>query len=212
MNTGKTVVRLTRRVLSFELALHRSLFRWVTRRPDIPAGSVGFSYVGAVAVLLWVFVGVSAVEVVGVHLVLPWDGVRLAADILSIWGLVWMLGMTASLNVYPHLATGTGLRIRNGSGTDLTVPWDSIETIGVRVRSRDGSATLQVDRDEQGNVLNVVMASQTNVDVTLRCPLVVPVGKGKEEQVVALRLYADDASGLVSRALEHLATNEQTRR
>ena len=212
MSTGNTVFRLIRRVISFELALYRSLFRWVTRRPDIPAGSDGFAYVGAVAVLMWVIVGGSAVEVVGLHLILPWERVRIAMDILGIWGLFWMLGLTASLHVYPHLATGTGLRIRNGTGTDITVPWESIETIGVRVRSRDGSGTLQVDRDEEGNVLNVVMASQTNVDVTLRCPLVVPAGKGKEEQVMSLRLYADDASGLVSRASEHLATSQETRR
>ena len=203
-------VGLIRRVVLFGLALCRSLLRWVTRRPDIPSGATGFAYVGEVAVLMWVLVGVSPIEVVGLHVILPWDGVRMGADILGICGLALLLGMMASLNVHPHLVTDTGLRIRHGAATDITVPWASIATIGVRMRSLDGSGTLQVDQDEQGNVLHVVMASQTNVDVTLRCPLVVPVGKGKEEKVMALRLYADDARGLVSKAEEHLATNAET--
>lgn len=121
------------------------------------------------------------------------------------------LGLTASFNVYPHLTTGSGLRIRHGAAIDITVPWDSIATIGVRERSRDRSRALQVDRDKQGNVLNVVIASRTNVDLTLRRQLVVPVGGG-EEPVMALRLYADDARGLVSRVREQLATNEETHR
>lgn len=203
-----TVIASIPRVARFVLALFRSLFRWVTRRPDVPSDAVGFAYVGAVALLLWVIIVVSAVELVGVHLILPWAAVRMVADTLSLVVLVWILGQLASLSVYPHLATGSGLRIRNGAAIDITVPWDSIATIGVRERSCDGPRTLHVDRDEQGSgVLSVVMASRTNVDVTLRCPLVVPVGKG-EEPVMALRLYADDARGLVSRAKERLATND----
>ena len=202
MNTGFGF----RRAVSFGVALCRSLFRWVTRRPDVPSGTVGFAYVGAVALLLWVVVVLSALEIVGLHVMLPWQGVRTGADILGICGLVFMLSLTASFHVYPHLAGHSGLRIRYGASIDITLPWDSIATIGVRERSRDGSRTLQVDRDEQGNVVNVAMANRTNVDVTLRRPLVVPVGKA-EESIVELRLYADDARGMVSQVNEHLATS-----
>jgi hypothetical protein len=199
------VIALIPRVARFVLALFRSLFRWVTRRPDVSSDAVGFAYVGALALLLWVLIVVSAIELVGLHLILPWAAVRMVADTLGLVVLVWLLGQLASFSVYPHLATGSGLRIRNGAAIDITVPWDSIAAIGVRERSCDGRRTLHVDRDEQGSVLSVVMAGRTNVDVTLRCPLVVPVGKG-EEPVMALRLYADDARGLVSRVKEQLAT------
>ena len=37
---------------------------------------------------------------------------------------------------------------------------------------RDRSRALQVDREEQGNVLKVVIASRTNVNITLRRGLV----------------------------------------
>jgi hypothetical protein len=200
----RTAVALVRRVVAFELALYRSLFRWVTRRPDVPSHAVAFAYIGAVAALLWAFIVVSAVELVVLHLLLPWEVVRIAADVISVWGLAWMLGLTASFTVYPHLVSDSGLRIRHGAGTDITVPWDAIATIGVRERSRDKSRAVQLDRDEQDTVLSVVIASRTNVDLTFRRPLVVPLNKG-DESVTELRLYADDARGLVRRVREHVA-------
>ncbi len=46
-------------------------------------------------------------------------------------------------------------------------------------------------------VLNVVVGSQTTVDVTLRRPLEVTLPSGPET-VTAIRLHADDAQSLVS--------------
>ena len=205
------VVSLARRAIAFEIALYRSLFRWVTRRPDVPPGGVGFGYIGAVAVLLWAFIGVSAVELVVVHVLLPWETVRLVADVIGIWGLIWMLGLAASYSVHPHAVTESGLRIRQGHGIDITVPLDAVATVGVRERSRDTSKALQVDRSENAVVLNVVLGSRTDVDVRLRRPLLVPV-RGGEESVTEIRLYADDPRGLVAAAREHLAPAAQPRR
>ena len=202
---------LVRRAVAFELSLYRSLLRWVTRRPDVPPGGVGFSYVGAVAVLLWAFIVVSAIELVVLHVLLPWEGVRLAADVLGIWGLIWMLGLAASYYVHPHVVGGSGLRVRLGNRTDLTVPWDVVASIGVRERSRDTSKAVQLDRGERGVVLNLVMGSRTDVDVRLSRPHVVPL-RGVDEAVTEIRLYADDARGLVRQAREHLAAAAQPRR
>ena len=48
----KSVSSLVRRMVAFELGLYRSLFRWVTRRPDVPSDAVAFAYIGAVAAIL----------------------------------------------------------------------------------------------------------------------------------------------------------------
>jgi hypothetical protein len=207
----QVVIALVRRAVAFELAQYRSLFRWITRRPDVPSGAVAFAYFGAVAAIFWAFAFVSATELVAVHLLLPWKTVRIVADILGAWGLVWMLGVLASFKVYPHVVTDSGLRVRHGAGTDFTVDWDAIAAVQPRERSRDKSRALQLDRSEEGTILNVVIASRTNVDVTLRRPLVVPLRKG-QETVMQVRLYADDARGLVRRAGEQLAIRREAPR
>ena len=210
----RNVVALGRQLVMFELSLYRSLFRWVTRRPDVPPDARAFAYFGAVAVVVWAFIIVSAVETVVFHVILPWEVVRLVVDIVSIWGLLWMFGYAASLNVYPHLVGDSGVRVRNGTGTDFTVPWDAIASVGVRERSRDRSRAVQVDHDEtgdKGDAVHVVMSSRTNVELRLRRPLVVPLHKG-DETVTEVRFFADDARGLASRVRAHLAEREQTRR
>lgn len=197
------VLALVRRAVVFEISLYRSLFRWATRRYDVPPGAERYPYVGAVSVLLWAFIVVSAVELVVFHVILPWEVVRLVVDVVSLWGLAWMIGLAASFYVYPHLVTPDGLRVRHGSRTDLTVPWDDIAAIGVRERGRERSRALQVDSTDDGTVLNVVIASRTNVDVRLRRPLTVRLPRG-EETVTEVRLLAEDARALVRRAREHL--------
>lgn len=205
----KGVIALLGRAIVFELALYRSLFRWITRRRDVPAGAVAFAYLEPIAALLWVFIVVSAVELFVLHVVIPWETLRIIADALGVWGLIWMLGLMASFKVYPHVVGDTGLRVRHGFSTNLAVPWDAIATIGVRERGRDKSRALQLDRDEDGAVLNVVIGKRTNVDVTLRRPLAVPLRKGAES-ITELRLFADDPRDLVSRVREYLKAGEET--
>ena len=200
----KAALSLARRAVLFEVSLYRSLLRWVTRRPDVPPGAVPFAYVGAVSVLLWAFIIVSTVELVVVHLLLPWETVRLIADIIGIWGLLWMLGLAASLTVRPHAVAEEGLLVRYGTGTHFTVPWDAISKVTSRERSHDKSKTVQPDSDGSDPVLMVVVASRTNVDITLSRPLTFPV-RGTDEQVTVIRLYADDPRGLVQQVRAHVA-------
>jgi len=200
----KPVLALTRRAIAFEIAQYRSLFRWVSGRPDVPTGAVPFAYIGAISALLWVFVVVSAIELVALHLLIPWETIRLLADILSLWGLIWMFGFMAGFKVHPHLVTDAGLRIRTGSGHDIAVPWDAVEAVTLRERTLDKSRTLHVDRDEQGATLSVAVGSRTNVDVTLGRPLLVPLRTGPES-VTAVRFYVDDARGLVGQVRQQRA-------
>ncbi len=92
--------------------------------------------------LLWAFVIGSAVELVALHVILPWETVRLAADILGIWGLMWMLGFTASHYVYPHLDRRRGAPAASGHHVAVDVPWDAIAGAGTRERSVDGNKSL----------------------------------------------------------------------
>jgi hypothetical protein len=194
---------LLRRLVVAELRSYRILPMWLLRRRDIPVGAVGFGYVGVVLPVLWAFIVVSAIELVVVHVVLPWPAVRVVADVLGVWGLLWMIGLLAGLSVRPHLLDTSGLRVRNGVTTDLVVPWDAVSTVSFRMRSREKSRAVQLDRDGPGTVLNVVVGSQTNVDVALRHPVVVSLPSG-DEVVTAVRLYADEPRVLVAAARARL--------
>lgn len=195
-----TIWRLVKFVVLFEIALYRSLLRWLVRRPHVPAGATAAPYVGALSLLLWTFVIVSAIETVALHLVLPWESVRLVADIIGVWGLLWMLGFTASNHVYPHLIAPEGLRLRSGHSVDLTVPWDTVERVSTRERSLERSKTLQVDDD----VLSLAVTSRTNVEVRLSRPLTVPLGRETVE-VTEIRFFADEPRPLVQQAFQRLS-------
>ena len=64
------------------------------------------------SLVIWLFIFVSAVEVVAVELLLPWESLRLPFLVIGIWGLVWMLGLLASITVHWHLVSDVGLRVR----------------------------------------------------------------------------------------------------
>lgn len=199
-------VSVARRFAVMEFRQYAALWRWLRRRPDVPPEATGFRYVGAVLPVLWAFIVVSTLEVVVVHILVPWPTVRLALDILGIWGVLWMLGLLAGLTVKPHLFDRDGMRIRNGVMTDVAVPWDAVASVAVRQRAREKSRALQLDRGDDGTVLNVVVSSQTNVDVTLSRPLRIVLPSGPET-VATIRLHADDARGLVAAARARLAAD-----
>jgi hypothetical protein len=128
---GTAVLSLVRRAVAFEVNLYRSLFRWVTRRPDVPPGAAVFPYVGAIATLLWAFVIVSAIELVAVHLLLPWATIRLVAELLGLSGLVWMLGRPLEVP------------LRKGPETVVAIRFHADDARGLvaRVRERLGEGT-----------------------------------------------------------------------
>ena len=123
MNLPRRLPQLLGEAILFELALYRSLTRWVARRPDVSCGAKPIGYSRLVAPMLWLWIFGSMVEVVAVELVLrhldqPWAAaVRVPMLLLGIWGVVWMLGVLASYRVRPHLLTDTELRIRSGART-----------------------------------------------------------------------------------------------
>ena len=199
-----TLWRLARKAVTFELGLYRSLLRWVFRRPSVPgSGSEAHSYAGAVTPLILVFIAVSAIDIPVLHVLLPWRTAQLVSFVVGIWGLTWMVGLLASLRVYPHVVGDAGLRVRYGTSVDIRVPWDGVSTIRVRNRNLPTSRTVQLDRAETAAVLSIGITSQTNVDVVLRAPRDVPV-KGRMEEITELRFFADEPRAVVAAARDRL--------
>ena len=180
--------RLLRFLLVTEWRMYVGAVRLVLRRPDVAAGATPLPYVGAVAFPLWAFTAVSLVELVALHLVLPWPTVRLAADVLGIWGVVWCLGLTGCHYVYPHLLTPDALRLRSLRSRDaVTVPWDLVAAVRLRERTLDSGRAVQV----HDRVARVTVDKRTDVELVLVRPITVEV-RGVTHEVDEVHVQLDE--------------------
>ena len=165
------------------------------------------SYAKDLTPLMAVFVFVSVIELPVVHLLIPWDTVRLVVIVLSIWGLLWMIGMLASVRVFRHLLGERALRVRYGTSVDIAVSWEAVASVSARRRSVATRKTVEVEERDDGAVVSVGVLKQTRVDVILRAPTTVELPSGPRE-IAELRLYADDPRAFVAAAREHLTGNQ----
>jgi hypothetical protein len=188
---------LWRRAAAMERATWINLARWITRRPAVPAGATGFPYSSAMNPVLIAFIAVSAIEIPVAHLLIPWTWLQLIVLIFGIWGLGWMLGLLASVQLHPHLADRGGLRIRNAASIDLAVPWDAIASVGQRLRSLDSSKALQQQETRGGTAVIVAVTSQTNLELRLNRPVIFELTKGPVE-AIEVRCYADDPAAMAA--------------
>ncbi|MEH0845393.1 hypothetical protein V6U81_23670 [Micromonospora sp. CPCC 205711] len=210
MGRDGRIPTLLRRAVAYELGMWRSLGSWLLRRPVTrPPGADVFSYSGVVTPILGVFIALSAIEIPVFDLILrhtlPWPWLRHTVLGLGIWGLLWMIGLLASLRQHPHVVGDEGLRIRSGTSVDLRVPWTAVATVSARYRSLPSSRTIQVEHEADAAILHVGAGSQTSVDVVLREPVSFPLPAGESAPMTEVRFYADDPGALVARARRHLA-------
>ncbi len=179
--------------------------RWLLRKPSLPGDEAeGFGYVGIVSFAIWVFIALSAIEIPVMHLLVPWDGIRILVLILGVWGLTWMVGYFAGLRMHPHVVSATGLVVRNGPSTRIEIPWGNVASVRSRTRSYEEDRGMQFLHEESGSVQALVMSNQTSVDVVLREPQAVEGRKGTVESVVEVRFWADEPDRLAGAARARL--------
>ncbi|MGY0236742.1 PH domain-containing protein [Longispora urticae] len=182
----------------YEWGIWKSLFRWVLRRPVAPAGEQPFGYAQAVAPVMWVFIVLSAIEIPAFHMLIPWKTVQGIGLVFGAWGLFWMIGLLAALKTSPHTLGPDGIRVRNGFGVGVFIPWAQVAAVRPGRRTLERSRTIQAD----GDTLSLVVLSQTNVDIVLREPATLRRMRGETAPFTELRVFADDAAGFVARARE----------
>jgi hypothetical protein len=181
-----------------ELLLYAATLRWVARRRAVPAGAQAWGYARLVTPVLWLWVYGSVGELVAFHFLIPWDGVRLAVDLVSLWGLVWMLGMLAGNKVYPHVLTDEALRVRGGVHHDIGVPRASIAGAVVHERDLPSSVwLLQVEPAEAGHHVAVGVSGRTNVTLTLDRPTALATAQG-DLTATTVSFWADEPSAIAT--------------
>ena len=189
---------LARRALVMELHGYQNIYRFVFRRPRVPAGAAGYSYHQPVLAILIVFIVVSAVEMVVVDVIVRrWTYVRVPLLALSIWGLVFMLGLLFGMLVRPHAVGPDGIRLRNGSEVDIPIGWDDVESVTRRrnvIQEKQPKVTM--DADGQAT-LHMRVQNETNIEIQLEraMPLRLPHGTETARRV---HLYADDPAAFLN--------------
>ena len=189
-----------------EIRGYQSIFRFVLRRPRVPAGAVRFSYHQPVFAILIVFVSVSAVELAVVDVVVrPWPHIRIPLLILGIWGLVYMLGMLFGMLTRPHAVGRDGLRVRNGPEVDIALPWADIHEVVAHKHVVQEKQPKVIIDDTGHATLHLRMQNETNIEVRLPRPVTVRLPSGPET-VTQINLYADDPKAFMAEVRRHQLT------
>jgi hypothetical protein len=195
---------LARRATMMEIHGYQSIYRFLFRRPKVPAGALGFSYHQPVFAILIVFVAVSAVELVVVDLIVRrWAYIRIPVLILSIWGLIYMLGFLFGMLTRPHAVGPAGIRARYGTEVDIPLAWDDIESVITRKHTiQNKQPKITVDEDGEA-ALHLRMQNETNIEVQLKGPTEIRLPAGPET-ISKVTLYADDSKAFMNEVRRHL--------
>jgi hypothetical protein len=195
---------LARRATMMELRGYQSIYRFVFRRPKVPAGGVGFSYHKPVLPILIVFVVVSALEMLVVDLIVRrWAYIRVPLLILGIWGIIYMLGLLFGMLVRPHAITADGIRVRYGSEIDLPIAWEDIHSVTRRKRVNNDKQP-KVTRDDNGEAsLHMRIQNETNLEIRLNRPIPLRLPHGIEN-VSIVNLHVDDPKAFADEVRNHV--------
>ena len=189
-------MNLLRTAMTYERGVWVSLFRWVFRRPDPAGPGARFGNSAMTTPLMLAFIGVSIVEIPILHFLLPWRTVQIIAFAVSIWGLLWMVGLLAAVRGHPHLVQREGIRIRSGFTVDAFVPWSAVAEVRTRNRPLEKSKGVQFEETADGGLIGkVVVLGQTNVELVLAAPAEVGLPRGP---LTELHFWADDSKDLVA--------------
>lgn len=206
MNLRQVVAR-AREEIGQELALYRSLARWVARRPDVPGDALPIGYSQLSGPVLWLWIFGSATEVVVADVVLRnieagWaEVVRVPVLVLGVWGVLWMLGQLAAYRVRPHLLHADRLLIRSGSRTWVVVPLESIAHARAVEHSYPG---VMKSLHHEDDLLLVGVNLRTNVELVLDEPATLDTSQGTKT-AARVGLWVDDPRALVAQLRERAA-------
>jgi len=121
------LVRLAAAELS---VIHMALFRW-GGAADVPAGSRAFAYHKHLAPMCATLLILSLIEIAVCHLLVGlWSPTAaLILFVLSVFGLVYLVGLIKSFRFRPVLITAEGVRIRAGLAIDQPIPLETIAAV-----------------------------------------------------------------------------------
>lgn len=183
-----------------ELRVYSSIARAIARRPAVAEGATGIGYHRPVLTVLFIFIGLSAVEIPILDLIVhQWPTVRITLLVLGIWGVTWMLGLLCAMLMRPHTVGPDGVRVRSGLELDVPVRWADIASVAID-RRVDEPKLPRVT----GTEYTERMQDETNIEIELERPVEIRLPglapKGGVHRVDRIRLWADDPRAFLDAA------------
>lgn len=148
-----------------ELRAFGSLGLAVTRKRKIPQGAKPFGYTKGAMTFPAVMIVVSLIELVVVHMLVPWEWLRIVLLVLTIWGVLFILGYFATRVVHPHFVTDEALHLRWGYPTVLSTPLTNIASVTPHVNHAHTYPKVEGER------LILTQSQSTNVLIRFSEPV-----------------------------------------
>lgn len=149
-----------------------------------------FQYHRGIAPMMWVLIGLSGIELLVVHFLLAfWNRwVALAASVLTIATIVWLVALVRSMRRLPVLMTSDVLVMRVGTLRRYDI--DRANVAGVRT-------SWETRAEKAKSVSNLALIAYPNVMIDLKAPLCVTQA-GRERQISTIAHRLDDLPGFLA--------------
>ncbi|MCP3799652.1 hypothetical protein NLX83_10325 [Allokutzneria sp. A3M-2-11 16] len=165
----------------------RSLFLLLRGRKDVPEGGTAVRYSGESTTVLIALLVASLIEIVAVEFLVPWATVRWILLVLSVYGVVWLVGYMATLITRPHVIGPENLLLRNGSQAEHAFPLTVVRKARAERKGNHERSVAVV-----GETLNIAAGDTTTVFVEFDPPQEVD-----GRTVRGARFHADDPQAVV---------------
>lgn len=191
--------------LLHEATIVRSLWLAIRRRDDgVGPADDAFSYAAGAGLTMGALTVVAAVELIVVHLLVPWPWARTLLILVGLWSVVLVLGAWAGLCRHPHVVSADRLLLRAGPRVAVEVPWRLLS--GVRRHSLHDPTSVKA----VGRRLHLPIHGSTRLIADLTEPVTAHLSFGRTAEVDSIAFSADDPAALHAAVLAALARNSPT--
>jgi hypothetical protein len=177
-----------------EFGAYRSVWMWIRGKTDPDRGLV-FTASAGVLTIPAAFGAATLIEVVVLHLVLPWFWLKIVLAAISLWSLVLLAAFVANDVVHPHYLSEGVLVLRRSGKVVVKVPVSHISrVVSIRRYSR-------TQPEIEGSSLHLPNHEGTNIELALnqRSDAAVPAFLEKwrsSGSITTIFLYVDEPSKL----------------
>lgn len=181
------------RAAQYECGLYRDLWRWSRGCTLVPESAEALPHQPGRLQLVAMFSVVILIELVVVHLLLPEGMLRIAALLLSVWGLVFIWALIGSERIRPSYIDSERVVLRRGRKVFVDIPR---ELIAKQSRSRSHAAETGIADGE----LTLGGPAGTDTLLTLHTSIdaaedTFPWQKKRTQPVSRVRFYSGDVVG-----------------